>query len=40
MHPLLAASLVNNLSRDRVANASRATKTPGALRRMLNRRTS
>jgi hypothetical protein len=40
MHPLLAASLANNLSRDRVAGASRAAKTPSALRRMLRRRTS
>ena len=40
MHPLLAASLVNNLSRDRVANTGRAAKTPSALLRMLRRRTS
>jgi hypothetical protein len=42
MHPLLAASLANNFSRDRVAAAktSRNTKTPSALRRVLSRRTS
>ena len=40
MHPLLAASLANNLSRDRVAYAGRGAKTPSALRRMLRRRTS
>jgi hypothetical protein len=43
VHPLVAASLVNNLSRDRVAaKTGRATKTPNAsaLRRVLSRRTS
>ena len=42
MHPLLAASLANNISRDRVtaAKTSRNTRTPSALRRVLSRRTS
>ena len=40
MHPLLAASLANNLARDRVADTGRAANTPSALRRMLRRRTS
>jgi hypothetical protein len=40
MHPLLAASLANNISRDRMADASRAAKAPSTLRRMLSRRTS